>query len=118
MVKTVSISTGNTSLITSNNQYPIGLLNEGENICFLNSIAQALYNVPEVRDFVQCAPHSSVPLLTIQNLFNAIYNSATPVHSFDYALGLDIPDYSFGEQYDCHEALMHVIEQIYPSQRL
>ena len=117
VAKTGSIGSGNTSLMITNSKYPIGLLNNSENICFLNSIVQTLYHIPEVRNYVESAVCSSVPLLTIQNLFHAIYSAVTPVHSFDYALGLDIPNYRYGEQHDCHEALIYILEQIYPSPR-
>ena len=81
VVKTTSIR--NTSLITSNYHFPMGLLNDGENVCFLNSVVQTLYNIPEVRNYVLCATRSSVPFLTIQNLVHAIYNAPAPVDSFD-----------------------------------
>ena len=112
----------NTDAFSSNNtlariqlQPPLGLLNLSENVCFLNSIIQLLYHIPELRIFVQNMLSPTSPLLAVQNLFNEIYNSSVPVRSFAYIPELQIPHYIFKQQYDSHEFLTYLLDKIYPS---
>ena len=104
----------NNALVRSYRQHPVGLLNIGENICFLNSVVQLLYHIPEIRTFIENLSRPTGPSLAVQELFNAIYNSSAPVHSFEYVPALHIPNYNFKCQYDGQEFLNYLLELIYP----
>ena len=93
---------------------PLGLLNQGENVCFFNSIVQVLYSLPAFRDFMQQILPTNAAVLAIQNLFREISCSNVPVRTSRYVQNLGLSDYEVGMQYDAHECLLLLLNKIYP----
>ena len=58
---------------------PIGLMNEGVNVCFFNSIIQVLYSLPEIRSYVRALTWTNRYIKEIKILFEQIDNQISPV---------------------------------------
>ena len=95
---------------------PLGLLNLGENVCFFNSVVQALYSITTFREYVLqlILLRDNPPVLAIKNLFQQIGSSNEPVKTSLYVQNLELPDYTFKMQYDAHECLTQLLSKIYP----
>ena len=93
---------------------PLGLMNQGENVCFFNSVIQILYTLPAFREFIQQLSPTNAVVSEIKNLFGEIESSNVPVRTSDYVQNLGLRDYSLGMQYDAHECLLQLLEKIYP----
>ena len=60
---------------------PLGLINEGVNVCFFNSVVQVLYSLPLFRNYIrQISPSNSIKR-GIKDLFRDIENSNEPVRT-------------------------------------
>ena len=97
---------------------PLGLVNGGKNVCFFNSVIQALYSITEFRDYVLQLPAllDNISLLAIIDLFKEIRNSNNnPVVTSNYLKKVYLIDYIFGNQYDAHECLLQFLEIVYPT---
>ena len=94
---------------------PLGLMNQGENVCFFNSVIQILYTLPAFREFIQQLSPTNAVVSEIKNLFGEIESSNVPVRTSDYVQNLGLRDYSLGMQYDAHECLLQLLEKIDPA---
>mgnify|MGYP001340039308 CR=1 FL=1 len=98
----------------TNLTHPIGLLNNGENICFINSAIQLLYNYENFRSYIKNLSSSNEVVLAIKALFNEIDSSSYPVKSSKYLQQFNIPFYIYPNVYDSHEFLVHLLDKVYP----
>ena len=100
---------------TSDNEDSLlGLRNDAENVCFLNSVIQILYHLNLLQDYLQnnrCANNVS---RSIRCLFNEIKNSLVPVKTSSYLSSFSFPGYLRWQQFDSHECLLHLLDNIYP----
>ena len=95
---------------------PLGLLNIGENVCFFNSVIQALYSITAFRDYVLklLLFRDNPPAVSIKNLFREIASANNPIRTSEYLKHLELLDYTSGTQYDAHECLLQLLNKIYP----
>jgi len=99
---------------------PLGLKNLGQNVCFFNSLVQALYSIKSLRERVcQFEINVSTPVKTmaINELFTSMTSSAVPIETYQLLpfFGIGGYDHSRFEQFDAQECLLHILEIIYPS---
>ena len=96
---------------------PIGLQNEGVNVCFFNSIVQVLHSSVDFRRQVLNMPNRNQCVLGIQNLFTEMSTQVSnePIRTSKYVQNIGLDNYQFGDQYDAHECLKTIIDNCYPS---
>ena len=92
------------------------MLNIGENVCFFNSVIQALYSITTFRDYVLklLLFRDNPPAVSITNLFREIASTNNPIRTSEYLKHLELLDYTSGTQYDAHECLLQLLNKIYP----
>ena len=93
---------------------PVGLRNEGVNVCFFNSITQVLYCIPELREYIKSAMITNRYLNEMKMLFEKITNqvSSEPVKTSDHVKKLRLDGYRFRDQYDAHECLIKILDNL------
>ena len=77
--------------VTRDPNIPLGLINQGENVCFFNSVIQVLYSLPIFRDYIrQLQPIEGGVVSEMKILFRKIESSSIPVRTSSYVpkLGL------------------------------
>ena len=94
---------------------PKGLQNQGENVCFFNSVVQMLYSLPEFRHEILSHGSSDETIIAFKNLMAEISNSNKAVKTSHYLQQIRLHDYVSGMQYDAHECLIQILEKIYPN---
>ena len=120
-------STPSAMLTRRNN--PIGLINSGENICFLNCVVQILYFIPALH--TRLHEYISQTLITpltydqhvrdnvmtaLKSLFDDISNAYSEVRSSRYFHKLKrYSNWRLGQQQDSHEFLDHILNNLYPT---
>ena len=92
---------------------PIGLKNEGVNVCFFNSIIQVLYSLPEIRSHVRSVTRTNRYIKEIKTLFDKIDNQIEPVQTSNFVKNLQLENYTFKDQYDAHECLIQILENVF-----
>ena len=98
-----------TSIPSPNLCKPIGLLNSN-NVCFFNSIVQALNSLSSFRNhFIN---------IEGENIFKSIFfkmqSRKLPFSLKEYLVGLQLTDFNLGQQYDAHECLIQMLDKLYP----
>ena len=117
--KQQTATTSNSSMdVVLHQQIPLGLRNNAENVCFGNVVIQALYALPEFRAKVEnCVFTSSSCGKALQRLFNKISTStrkvSDPVTTSTYFHQMGINGYEIGRQYDSHEFLTFLLDEVY-----
>ena len=98
---------------------PLGLLNEGVNVCFFNSIIQVLYSLPELRAYVESSTVNNRYMKEMKILFEKIDNQVTnePVRTSHHVKNPRLEDYRYRDQYDAQECLIRIIENLYPNNK-
>ena len=95
---------------------PLGLINYGENVCFLNSVIQVLYSLSVFKDYIN---KLRLPIrgiaMKIKNLFSEIETSSELVKSSNYVRYLGLQHYEPVIQYDPHECLLQLLVKIHPN---
>ena len=103
---------------------PTGLQNEIHNkkcvnVCFFNAIIQILHSIPELCRIVKSSTVKNKFVTEIRTLFQKMEKnpSDTPVQSSVHVYNLKnyLPDYAFKDQYDAHECLTKIIENLFPN---
>ena len=92
---------------------PLGLVNQGENVCFFNSVIQVLYSLPTFRSYIEQLQTSERVVSKIKDLFTEIRCSNEPVRTSTYISDIDLQYYVLGMQYDAHECLLQLLAKIY-----
>ena len=70
---------------------PLGLVNYGENVCFLNSVIQVLYSLSVFRDYInKLRPHVEEVAMKIKILFSEIESSGESVRTSNYVRYLSL----------------------------
>ena len=77
---------------------PLGLRNEGENVCFFNSVIQMLHSIPTFRNEVLFSESSDEVVSAVRNIFRDFSISETPLKSSQYLQQIRLRDYVFGMQ--------------------
>ena len=94
---------------------PLGLMNNGENVCFFNSVMQVLYSLPLFRGYInQLQPVEGVAM-PIKNLFREIETSKEPVKTSHYVRYLNLLGYESGMHCDTHGCHLQLLLNIYPN---
>ena len=63
----------------------VGLINNGENVCFFNPVMHVLYSLPLFRDYIdKLRPPVKGVAVKIKNLFSEIETSSEPVRTSNY----------------------------------
>ena len=93
---------------------PVGLENEGVNVCFFNSVVQVLYSLPSFRSYILQTSVINEVTAFIRNLFQEIKNARESVWSSYYIRNLGLRNYKYGTQDDAHECLTQLLEKCYP----
>ena len=106
------VSSFNNNLFKS---FPFGLKNKGQNICFLNSVLQVFYRIPVLYDEVMSNRNINSPVSGIKDIFQEIEQSDQPVETYKHIFKLQIPRYQAKQQEDCHECLVYLLNEIFPS---
>ena len=101
--------------VTRDTSIPLGLINQGENVCFFNSVIQVLYSLPIFKDYIQQLQPIEGVVSEMKSLFKKIENSSIPVRTSSYVPKLGLYDYVLGMQYDAHECLLQLLASIYPN---
>ena len=101
---------------TINRNFPVRLRNEGVNVCFFNSIIQALYSLPLFHTYLEQTSIDDNILNKLKDLFQTMRNTNEIVQTSTYirALENDFTGYTFGIQYDAEECLRKILEICYP----
>uniref|UniRef100_A0A7M5XKR3 ubiquitinyl hydrolase 1 n=1 Tax=Clytia hemisphaerica TaxID=252671 RepID=A0A7M5XKR3_9CNID len=99
---------------------PLGLKNLGQNVCFFNSLVQALYSIKRLRERVrhfEINVSTPVRTMAINELFTSMTSSAVPIETYQLLPFFRIGgyDHSRFEQFDAQECLLHILKIIYPS---
>eukprot|EP00111_Clytia_hemisphaerica_P013015 TCONS_00038250-protein len=101
-------------------KFPLGLENFGQNVCFFNSVIQVLYSVKSFREFVYQFETNigNSGKLAIKDLFSSITSSALPIiPSFDLGPSYNEYNHSRFQQFDAHECVTYILNQIFASQQ-
>ena len=97
---------------------PVGLENEGVNLCFFNSVIQVLYSLHKFRIYILESLPSNPLQREIKELFQQIcdQNSNGPVRTSGHVKKLVpcLSNYSYGNQYDAHECLINILDNCFP----
>ena len=74
---------------------PLGLLNNGENVCFFNSVIQSLYSITAFRDYILqlLLFRDNPPAVSIKNLFREIASSNNHIRTSEYLKHLELLDF-------------------------
>ena len=59
-------------------------MNQGENVCFFNSVVQFLYTFPAFRVLIQQLSPTNAVVSEVKNLFGEFESSNVPVRTSDY----------------------------------
>ena len=102
----------NSSIVPGN--IPVPLLNQGDNICFFNSIVQVLHSLELFCEHLCDTNLNNAVVHNMRLLFNEIDNSMPmhePVYTFLTATELGFPNWNYGrrEQIDALEFLEHIL---------
>ena len=92
---------------------PVGLKNEGVNVCFFNSIIQVLYSMPEIRSHVRALTSCNRYIKEIKTLFEKIDSKISPVQTSNIVKNLQLENYNFKDQYDAQECLIQILENVF-----
>ena len=92
---------------------PLGLINDGENMCFFNSVIQVLYSVQPFQEYVHQMETSDPAALAIKDIFSEIESSNNPIKTSTYIQNLQLHDYIFCQQYDAQECLLQLVGKIF-----
>ena len=107
----------NVSSFNSHNykSVPFGLKNKGQNVCFLNSVIQVFYRMSPLYDEVMNHRNINRLVSGIKDIFQEIEQSDQPVETYKHIFKLQIPFYQAKQQYDSHECLVYLLNEIFPS---
>ena len=94
---------------------PLGLMNNGENVFFFNSVMQVLYSLPLFRDYINQLQPAEGVAMQIKNVFRETETSKEPVRTSHYVRYLNLLGYEPVVQYDAHECLLQLLTNIYPN---
>ena len=59
-------------------------MNNGENVCFFNSVMQVLYSLPLFKDYINQLQPAEGVAMQIKDLFREIETSTEPVRTSHY----------------------------------
>ena len=90
-------------------------MNNGENVCFFNSVMHVLYSLQLFRDYINQYQPAEGVAMQIKNQFREIETSKEPVRTCHYVRYLNLLGYEPGMQYDAHECLLQLHLNIYPN---
>ena len=93
---------------------PVGLENEGVNVCFFNSVVQVLYSLPSFRSYILQTSVINEVTAFMRNLFQEIKNARESVQSSYYIRNLRLRNYKYGTHHNAHECLIQLLEKCYP----
>ena len=91
------------------------LKNKGQNVCFLNSVIQVFYRMSPLYDEVMNHRNMNRLVLAIKDIFQEIEQSDQPVETYKHIFKLQIPFYQAKQQYDSHECLVYLLNEIFQS---
>ena len=94
---------------------PLGLMNNGENVFFFNSVMQVLYSLPLFRDYINQLQPAEGVAMQIKNVFREIETSKEPARTSHYVRYLSLLGCEPVVQYDAHECLLQLLTNIYPN---
>ena len=97
---------------------PVRLLNNVENICFLNSALQVLYHIPLFKEFLRNKAVGNDVTLAVKDIFHEITVASRPIKVSNYLHRLNIPNYIYGNQSDSHELLLYLLDEIYQDRNI
>jgi len=92
---------------------PVGLKNEGVNVCFFNSIIQVLYSMPEIRSHIRALTCNNRYIKGIKSLFEKMDSKISPVQTSNIVKNLQLENYNFKDQYDAQECLIQILENVF-----
>ena len=103
----------------SSRKLPLGLKNLGQNVCFFNSVIQALYSVDDLRKLVfqfNVNKNDSPAKFAMKELFTSMTLSDIPIETYHLIPSFNLLDYNHArfEQFDAQEFLIRVLDQILP----
>ena len=103
-------------ICNKDNNAPFGLLNQGENVCFFNTIIQLLYQMPSLKLKLRSVSEPNVVVSTLKNLFSVIDQSSNgAVRTTQFLHNIGWHGYSVGSQCDSHECMIFILSNIFPS---
>ena len=97
--------------------FPIGLENLGQNICFFNSVLQALFSVDSFREYVLKIEPKSQQQLFMKQLFSMMEQAKTPIETYPLIPSMNLLHYDHKrkEQFDAQECLLHIVNAVFPT---
>ena len=89
---------------------PLGLKNLGQNVCFFNSLIQALYSLKSFREFVFESSNSNSGMVTLSELFTSMTTSKAPIETYHQIPSFEITGYEHHrfQQFDAQEGLIYM----------
>ena len=98
----------------TNAKIVVGLKNNsGDNVCFGNAVIQLLYSLPRFHLELTDTSLLSICVLKLKELFTEINRAGGDVRPTPYFHAMDIPRYIPRQQYDSHEFLTYILDQVY-----
>ena len=90
-----------------------GLQNQGENVCFFNSIIQMLNSLGGFQNEILSLESSDDAVNAVKNLIREIASSENDIKTSQFLQQIRLRGCVFGMQYDAHECLSQILEKIY-----
>ena len=94
---------------------PVKLLNLGENVCFFNSIIQILFPITPFQNKILLQDNTNNDVtLAFKDLFQEMLETKSEIRTSVFLQRINILTYQHGSQFDAHECLLFILNEIYP----
>ena len=111
----LDIDFSSVTLNTQNRRFPVKLLNEGVNVCFFNSIIQALYSLPLFHTYLEQTTIDNKIVKELKRLFKIMLTSnIVRTSTYIKALENKFIGYRYKDQYDAEECLREILNVCFP----